>query len=176
MQNDIMQYKGAFSQLKLYRENDHLRILWTNVLFAGTPTYIFSTFHSCYISRVYVAQISDLSENLKNEFSKDYEFSNSSQWTDLDATITPGYNGGDSEKTGLHYGDIGSTLGPKYTGVTMLILTVLGLFLINEPIKWWLVPTILLTIVLSKGSSHFTRINSFMYEYFLRITSLGLIV
>ena len=51
-----------------------------------------------------------------NGLSKDYTFSYSNGWTDIGATIIPNYSGGDSDKLGLYYGQIGSTSGPKYIG------------------------------------------------------------
>ncbi|MGB0851248.1 MAG: YfhO family protein, partial [Bacteroidia bacterium] len=90
----------------------------------------------------------------------------SNGWTDLGATIIPNYSGGDSDKLGLYYGDIGSTSGPKYIGVTIFMLMLLGLALLKGPKKWWLLGTMLVTIVLSMGGNHFTGINTFMYEHF----------
>ena len=59
-------------------------------------------------------------------------FSYSNGWSDIGATIIPNYSGGDSDKLGLYYGQIGSTSGPKYIGVTLFILMILGLVLIRD--------------------------------------------
>ncbi len=104
--------------------------------------------------------------NVKDGLTKDYTFSYSNGWSDIGATIIPNYSGGDSDKLGLYYGQIGSTSGPKYIGATIFILFILGLVLVKGPIKWWLVTTILITIILSMGGNHFTGINTFMYEHF----------
>ena len=104
--------------------------------------------------------------NVKDGLTKDYTFSYSNGWSDVGATIIPNYSGGDSDKLGLYYGQIGSTSGPKYIGATIFILFILGLVLVKGPIKWWLVTTILITIILSMGGNHFTGINTFMYEHF----------
>lgn len=41
-QNDIKQYKGSASEIHKYRENKDRQILWTNVMFAGMPSYVIS--------------------------------------------------------------------------------------------------------------------------------------
>lgn len=97
---------------------------------------------------------------------QDYVFSYSNGWSDIGATIIPNYSGGDSDKLGLYYGQIGSTSGPKYIGVTLFILMILGLVVIKEHQKWWLVSVMILTLILSMGGNHFTGINQFMYNYF----------
>lgn len=109
---------------------------------------------------------SSASENIKDGLTKDYTFSYSNGWPDIAATIIPNYAGGDSDKLGLYYGGIGSTSGPKYIGATIFILMILGLVLIKGPKKWWLVTTMIITIILSMGGNHFTGINNFMYEHF----------
>ena len=97
---------------------------------------------------------------------QDYVFSYSNGWSDIGATIIPNYSGGDSDKLGLYYGQIGSTSGPKYIGVTLFILMILGLVVIKGPQKWWLVSVMIITLILSMGGNHFTGINQFMYNYF----------
>ena len=109
---------------------------------------------------------SKTNDNVQNGLTKDYVFSYSMGWTDAMATFIPNYSGGDSDKLGLYYGEIGSTSGPKYLGATMFILMLLGLVLVKGPKKWWLVATIILTIVLSMGGNHFVGFNTFMYEHF----------
>ena len=97
---------------------------------------------------------------------QDYVFSYSNGWSDIGATIIPNYSGGDSDKLGLYYGQIGSTSGPKYIGVTLFILMILGLVVIKGPQKWWLVSVMIITLILSMGGNHFKGINQFMYNYF----------
>lgn len=104
--------------------------------------------------------------NVQNGLTMDYVFSYSMGWSDYMATIIPNYSGGDSDKLGLYYGDIGSTSGPKYIGASIFILACLGLVLIPGLRKWWLISTILLTIILSMGGNHFTGINEWMYNHF----------
>lgn len=104
--------------------------------------------------------------NVQNGLTMDYVFSYSMGWSDYMATIIPNYSGGDSDKLGLYYGDIGSTSGPKYIGASIFILMCLGLVLVPGMKKWWLISTILITIVLSMGGNHFTGINEWMYNHF----------
>jgi hypothetical protein len=105
-------------------------------------------------------------EDVKKGLTKDYVFSYSMGWSDYAATIIPNYSGGDSDKLGLYYGQIGSTSGPKYIGITMFILFLLGLVIIKGPIKWWILTTIGITIILSMGGNNFVGINTWMYEHF----------
>lgn len=93
-----------------------------------------------------------------------YAFSYSNGWTDIFATIIPNYSGGDSDKLGLYYGDIGSTSGPKYVGATMFFLMVIGFIFLNGPIRYWLLSVLLLAIILSMGQNHFTGINDFFFN------------
>jgi hypothetical protein len=104
--------------------------------------------------------------NVQNGLTMDYVFSYSMGWSDYMATIIPNYSGGDSDTLGLYYGDIGSTSGPKYLGASMFILMCLGLVLVPGIKKWWLISTILITIILSMGGNHFTGINECMYNHF----------
>lgn len=41
-QNDIKQYRGSAREVFDYREQEGRQILWTNVMFAGMPTYVIS--------------------------------------------------------------------------------------------------------------------------------------
>ncbi len=41
-QNDIKQYQGSASEVHKYRKEQGRQILWTNVMFAGMPTYVIS--------------------------------------------------------------------------------------------------------------------------------------
>jgi hypothetical protein len=41
-QNDIKQYQGSASEVHKYRNEEGRQILWTNVMFAGMPTYVIS--------------------------------------------------------------------------------------------------------------------------------------
>jgi len=117
-------------------------------------------------SELTISKDKNSDQDNKTGLTKDYTFSYSNGWPDIAATIIPNYAGGDSDKLGLYYSDIGSTSGPKYIGATIFILMILGLVLVKGPRKWWLVTTIIVTIILSMGTNHFAGINTFMYEHF----------
>jgi len=51
----------------------------------------------------------------------------------------------------LYWGDQPGTSGPVYLGAIVCFLFVLGLFLVDKRTKWWLLPMIALTLMLSWG-------------------------
>jgi len=53
----------------------------------------------------------------------------------------------------LYWGDQPFTSGPVYIGAIICFLFVLGFFLVEKRIKWWLVPMIVLTLMLSWGKN-----------------------
>lgn len=61
-QNDIKQYRGSAREVHQYRETEGRQILWTNVMFAGMPTYVISANYSGellkYIPKVFTATLS----------------------------------------------------------------------------------------------------------------------
>ncbi len=103
-------------------------------------------------------------ESISSGLSSSYAFSYSNGWTDIPATFIPNYSGGDSDKSGLYYGDIGSTSGPKYVGATMFILMVIGFFVLQGAFRWWLLTGMLLAIALSMGQNHFSWLSDFFFN------------
>lgn len=55
--------------------------------------------------------------------------------------------------------------GPVYFGAVICLLTILSLFVIRSPLKWWIVGASLFFILLSMGKS-FSSFNYFMFDYF----------
>jgi len=53
----------------------------------------------------------------------------------------------------LYWGDQPGTSGPVYIGAIICFLFVLGLFIVEKRIKWWLLPMIALTLMLSWGKN-----------------------
>jgi hypothetical protein len=53
----------------------------------------------------------------------------------------------------LYWGTQPGTSGPVYIGAIICFLFVLGLFLVDKRIKWWLLPMIALTLMLSWGKN-----------------------
>lgn len=53
----------------------------------------------------------------------------------------------------LYWGNQPGTSGPVYLGAIVILLFVLGLFIIERRILWWLIPMIILTLMLSWGKN-----------------------
>ena len=51
----------------------------------------------------------------------------------------------------LYWGTQPGTSGPVYLGAIVIFLFVLSLFLVDDRTKWWLLPVIVLTLMLSWG-------------------------
>jgi hypothetical protein len=65
----------------------------------------------------------------------------------------------------LYWGDMPSTSGPIYFGAVAWLLFIFGLLLVKGPLKWWLVCTTALVIMLSWGKN-FMGFNELFYNYF----------
>lgn len=64
----------------------------------------------------------------------------------------------------LYWGDQPSTGGPIYFGAIVCFLFVLGLLLVNGPVKWWILTASILSIVLSWGKN-FEIVSDFFFYY-----------
>ena len=64
----------------------------------------------------------------------------------------------------LYWGDQVSTLGPFYAGAIMIFLFVLGMFIVDRRIKWWLFTVTLLSIMLAWGKN-FMFLTEFFMEH-----------
>jgi len=58
-----------------------------------------------------------------------------------------------------------STYGPYYFGAVICFLFVLGLFIVKDRIKWWLLATVILTMLLSFGGN-FPFVSDLFFNYF----------
>jgi hypothetical protein len=103
-------------------------------------------------------------EKISTGLTSDYAFAYSTGWTDMIATFIPNYSGGDSDRLGLYYGDIGSTSGPKYMGAVFFLLAIIGFVFYKGIEKWWLLVGILLTMILSMGGNHFVGFNQWVFD------------
>ena len=65
----------------------------------------------------------------------------------------------------LYWGPQPSTAGPAYIGAIVFLLFVIGLFLLNGRIKWWLLGGTILSLILSWGKN-FGLLTDFMIDYF----------
>lgn len=80
----------------------------------------------------------------------------------------------------LYWGPQAFTAGPMYMGAIAIFLFVLGLILIKDPMKWWVVGISLLALFLGWGR-HFMALSSFFYDYVplynkFRVPSMMLVV
>ncbi len=64
-----------------------------------------------------------------------------------------------------YWGDKPSTSGPHYFGAVICFLFILGLFTVKNRIKWWLLASVILTMLLSIGSS-FPYVSDLFFNYF----------
>lgn len=64
-----------------------------------------------------------------------------------------------------YWGEKSFTSGPWYFGAGIVFLAILGLFIVNNRLKWWIVAATLLTILLSFGR-HFPLISDLFFDYF----------
>jgi hypothetical protein len=67
--------------------------------------------------------------------------------------------------TPLYWGEKTFTEGPWYFGAVVCFLFVFGLFVVKDRIKWWLLATIILTMLLSFGGN-FPYISDLFFDYF----------
>jgi hypothetical protein len=72
------------------------------------------------------------------------------------------------------------TSGPPYSGVVICFLAILGIFLIENKYKWWLIAGTVLSIFLAMGS-FFDGFNTFLYEHLpfynkFRAPSMALVI
>lgn len=65
----------------------------------------------------------------------------------------------------LYWGALPFTSGPIYFGAVMVMLFLVGLFLVEGPVKWWLGLGTLLTLLLSMGSN-MEAVNRLFFDYF----------
>lgn len=65
----------------------------------------------------------------------------------------------------LYWGGLPFTSGPIYFGAIMVFFFLVGLFLVEGPVKWWLGLGTLFTILLSMGNN-LEGFNHFIFDYF----------
>ncbi|MFO7933753.1 MAG: YfhO family protein [Bacteroidales bacterium] len=64
----------------------------------------------------------------------------------------------------LYWGEQVSTLGPFYAGAVMVFLFVLGMFIVDRRLKWWLFAATILSIMLAWGRN-FMSLTDFFLDY-----------
>jgi hypothetical protein len=69
-------------------------------------------------------------------------------------------------RMGAYFGDQPSTSGPVYVGAIVMFFFVLGLFLVNGPLKWALVFSTIFSVWLSWGRNDPFGLTNFMLDHF----------
>ena len=64
-----------------------------------------------------------------------------------------------------YWGDKPLTSGPHYLGAVICFLFIFGLLMVRSRIKWWLLATVVLTMLLSFGNS-FPYVSDIFFKYF----------
>ncbi len=64
-----------------------------------------------------------------------------------------------------YWGDQPFTSGPVYAGAIIFFLFILGLFLVKEPVKWWIIIATVLAVLLSWGRN-FMPLTDLFLDYF----------
>jgi len=64
----------------------------------------------------------------------------------------------------LYWGDQPSTSGPVYLGAIVMLFFVLGIFLLDKKLKWWLLPATILSVMLAWGHN-FNLLTEFFLDY-----------
>ncbi len=137
----------------------------------------------------------------------DYATAWSYGWEELPNLLIPNFNGGSSagavnpkhsetydllKQAGqpnlrevarnlpLYWGPQPFTAGPMYMGAITLFLFLLGLYLLGDKERWWLLAGTLLAVLLALGS-HFLAFTKFFYDYVplynkFRTVSMALVV
>ncbi len=114
----------------------------------------------------------------------DYAMQWSNGFRDLFSSYIPGAVGGSSnepitasselyqlvgnqigDRAPLYWGELPFTSGPAYFGAVFVLLFIMGLWLVEGPVKWWLGLGTLLTFLISMGKN-FDLLNAFLFDYF----------
>ena len=81
---------------------------------------------------------------------------------------------------GSYWGEQPFTSGPVYVGAVIIFLFVLGMFIVNNSAKWWMLAATILSLLMSWGK-HFEFFNDIMFDYFplynkFRSVSMALVI
>lgn len=91
-----------------------------------------------------------------------------------------GYAVGDKIQSYTYWGDQPFTSGPVYFGALVCFLFVLGMFVIKNPLKWWILGGTVFFIFLSWGNN-FMALNEFLFHHLplynkFRTPSMSLVI
>ena len=128
------------------------------------------------------------SSSSTNGLAWDYAMQWSNGWIDLFSSFIPGVAGGSSSEplrpesatakslrrmgarlpanwgAPLYWGKLPFTSGPTYIGIVVFLLFLIGLLLVDGPVKWWLGLSTLLLFLLSMGKN-LEGFNRFFFEF-----------
>jgi hypothetical protein len=68
-----------------------------------------------------------------------------------------------AQKASHYWGDVPFTGGPVYMGAVFIFLFFLGAFLVKKPLKWYIIASVIFTIMLSWGR-HFSAFNYLIFD------------
>jgi hypothetical protein len=113
------------------------------------------------------------------------------QWShgpiDLLNTIVPGMVGGSNDELAdpksalmrdlrskganmksvpfMYWGSLPFTSGPDYQGIILMALVFLGLFILKNELRWWMISGGALVLLMALGK-HFSVLNHLLFDYF----------
>lgn len=87
---------------------------------------------------------------------------------------------GQEVQANTYWGDQPFTAGPVYFGALICFLFVLGMFVIRNPLKWWLLGATIFFFILAWGKN-FSWVNDFLFHYLplynkFRVPSMALVI
>ncbi len=88
----------------------------------------------------------------------------SGEWLDGKSSLAKAVGQRQPFQAPTYWGDLPFTSGPIYFGAVACLLFIFGLFVIKEPVKWWLGAAVLLTLLISMGK-HFEFFNKLLFDY-----------
>jgi hypothetical protein len=88
----------------------------------------------------------------------------SGEWVDKNSPLAKAVGQRKSFQAPTYWGALPFTSGPMYFGAVVVFLFVFGAFALRGSIKWWLVSSVLLTLLLSLGKN-FELLNRLIFDY-----------
>ncbi len=165
----------------------------SGLLAAGALLAVFSNITNIWATQEYgkystrgPSELTADKENKTTGLDKDYIFDWSFTKMETMTLLIPDFKGGPSEPIsknnkdalkdvdsnfrqyvgsfGAYFGEQTFTGGPVYAGAIMILFFLIGAFVVKGPIKWWLVGSTLLSLMLSWGK-YFEGFNYFFVDY-----------
>jgi len=162
-----------------------LAILTTSTNYLSTYEYQEDTMRGKAILASNDSSDVESSSSVTNGLDWDYAMQWSNGADDVLASIIPGIVGGGSSGTNsmvkkgsdlakmgvpvgqnayTYSGELPFTSGPAYFGAILCFLFVLGIIIVKGPTKWWLLSSVIFTILVSMGK-HFPFLNELLFNH-----------